>query len=187
MSSGSRWPYAEAHRKASEAFWSLSPEQQRARMRAAGVVGITPQIGDKVRVLGRLDIWHYAVVVGADPDGRVHVVRNDNGSVTVAPLHEFASGQRVELVRRAPAGREFEAAARALNLRGQRYDLAAFDVDLPAPALPSRPTPSPAPVTLGALLAGIGLEAVAIALSDDREWDEGAGRYRDARSRLAGR
>ena len=176
--------YADAHREASKAFRSLTPEQMRQRLREAGVLGITPQIGDKVRVLDRHEDWHYGVVVGTDAAGRISVVHNGaNGVVEVSPLERFADGSRVQMVQRAPAGREYEAAAQAASLLRKRYDLANFDAaTLPAAA----PAPNNgARIALGVALAAVGLLAVAVLLSDDAEWDESAGRYRDARGRFA--
>lgn len=183
MSTRVRSPYVEQHRRASEEFRRLTPDEQRDRLRRAGIVGITPQVGDKVRVLGRLDVWKYGIVVGVDPQNhRVHVACNGpDGRVMFAPLHEFAGGKRVEMVERASAGREYETAARAIQLRGRQVDLANFHSERPSPA----PTASPAAGAFLGLLAGIGLAAAAIALSDDTEWDESVGRYRDARGRFA--
>lgn len=176
--------YADAHRDASQAFRSLTPEQMRQRLREAGVLGITPQIGDKVRVLDRHEDWHYGVVVGTDARRRVCVVHNTpDGTVAVSPLDRFAAGHRVQMVQRAPTGREYEAAAQAATLLGTRYDLAEFDAAKLPPAAP--PPNDGARLALGVALAAVGLLAAAVLLSDDAEWDESAGRYRDARGRFA--
>lgn len=188
MTTPPRWPAADAHRQASEAFRSLSPEHQRERMRAAGVLGVTPQLGDKVRGVGRLDTWRYGIIVGADQagHGRVHVAWDNGMGVVVEPLDEFAAGRRVEMIQRAPAGWEYEVAAHVMRHRGQRLDLRTFDVG--SVVAPPAPTPQPSGlVLLGALLAGAGLAAIAVALSEDREWDESVGRYRDARGKFAAR
>lgn len=181
MSTRVRWPYVEQHQRASAEFRRLTPDEQRDRLRRAGIVGITPQVGDKVRVLGRLDIWKYGIVVGVDPElHRVHVACNgSDGRVIIAPLHEFAEDKRVEMVERPSAGHEYETAARAIQLRSKQVDLANFRSERPSLA------PAPAAGAFLGLLAGIGLAAAAVALSDDREWDESVGRYRDARGRFA--
>ena len=178
-------PYAEDHRAASEELRRMTPEQMRDLMREAGVLGITPQLGDKVRVLGRFDLWHYGVVVGTDRQGRVSVVHNDKElGVVVEPLEAFANGQRVQMVQRAPAGSEYEVAARAASLVGKRYDLLNFNCEHLANFAHEGVARSPQ-LALGGLLAAFGLIAAAVALSGDRNWDESAARYRDARGRFA--
>jgi len=176
--------YAEAHRAASQEFRKLSREQMRERLQEAGVLGVVPHVADKVRVLGRLNVWHYGVVIGADREGRVHVVHNEGDHVVVRTLREFARGQRVQLVERPPEGRELAAAARAAELVGQRFDLSTFEpgaVDRPARRR-ARPAGERA---LGVVLAALGLAAAAVNLSDDNEWAEATGRYRDSRGRFA--
>ncbi|MCC6214432.1 MAG: hypothetical protein IT376_06160 [Polyangiaceae bacterium] len=187
MTNPPRRPHADAHRRASDDFRSLSPEQQRERMRAAGVLGVTPQLGDKVRVVGRLDTWRYGIIVGADQagHGRVHVAHDDGAGIVVEALDVFAAGRRVELIQRARPGREYEVAAHVMGRRGQRFDVSTFDVEtVGAPPAPA-PQPSVGLALLGGLLAGAGLAALAVALSEDREWDESVGRYRDARGKFA--
>lgn len=43
----------------------------RARLREAGVLGATPRLDDKVRLLTDMNRWRVAVVIGTDPKGRV--------------------------------------------------------------------------------------------------------------------
>lgn len=181
MSTKPQAAYAEAHRAASQEFRKLSREQMRERLREAGVLGVVPQVGDKVRVLGRLNTWHYGVVIGADPDGHVNVVRNDGDLVGVQALQEFARGHRVQLVERPPVGHEYAAAARAADLVGKRFDLSTFDTRPPRRARAD----AGGALLLGGLLAAFGLAAAAVILSDDKEWDETTGRYRDSRGRFA--
>lgn len=185
MNEKPRAPYAEVHRAASEMLRGMSPDEARAFMREAGVLGITPQVGDKVRVLGRFDLWHYGIVVGTDRQGRVSVVHNDTDlGVVVAPLETFANGHRVQMVQRAPQGHEYGVAARAASLVGKRYDLVNFNAEQLANVAYEGTSRSPQ-LALGGILAAFGLMVVAVALSGDRAWDESAARYRDARGRFA--
>lgn len=120
MTNPPRWPHADAHRRASEDLRSHGPERQRERMRAAGVVGVTPRLGDELRVVGRLGTRRYGIVVGADQagHGRVHVAHDDGAGGVVEALDVFAAGRRVELIQRALPGREYDVAAHAMARRG---------------------------------------------------------------------
>ncbi len=173
-------PYAEEHRIASEALRRLTPEQLRARMRRAGVLGAPPQHGDKERVLDGMNRWGCAVVIGASADGQVHVAHQDGDAVAVGPLGRFAGDHRVQLVARPSPGHEHAAAARAAALIGARADLATFEVQPPDPPAEG------AAAQLAAALRALGLVAAAVVLGDDREWDEGPARYRDARGSWVG-
>lgn len=185
MNRNPRAPYAEAHKRARAAFWQLTPEQRLARMRQAGIVGETPHIGDKVRVLGLLGVWHYGIVVGADTNGQVSVVHNTKEQgVVLSSLVDFADGQAVEMVQRAPAGREFEVAERAMSHLGKQYDLFNFNCEHLATHAHTGQASS-SQLALGGLLAAFGLAALAVVLAGDTAYDGNVGRYRDARGRFA--
>lgn len=182
MSNDRRNRLASAHARASSEFRNLSREEKLQRMREAGVLGLTPHVGDLVRVLGPLNTWLYGVVIGENDSGRVHVAHNDrDGVVRIGPLEAFADGQAVQMVRRPPRGREAEVAARAAGADGAHLDLEQM---FRATEVAARANTGMA--VLGSVLVGLGLAAAAaIALRDDRTWDENLGRYRDARGRFA--
>ncbi|MCB9619816.1 MAG: hypothetical protein H6724_10265 [Sandaracinus sp.] len=148
-----------------------------ARLRETGVLGLTPKVGDKVRMLGPTEQWVHGVIVGASAkDGRVLVAHDRDGVVEVAPLDEVANGRRVHLLERAPEGKEREVAAGALKFCGKRKSLEGFEA--------SRARNSSA-VGWVALAAGLGLIAGALLLSGDDTWDESTARYRDSRGRFS--
>lgn len=185
MNDDSRAPFADAHERASSAFRSLSREEKLQRMRDAGVLGLTPHVGDKVRVRGPLMTWHYGIVVGVDGAGRVNVVHNDKiAGVVHATLAEFAGRQAVQMVQRAPENRAYEVAARAVNHLGKPYDLVNFNCEHLASDAQQGTATSPQ-LMLGGLLAVVGLAVAAVALSGDQSWDGNLGRYRDSRGRFA--
>lgn len=146
-------------------------------LRETGVLGLTPKVGDKVRMLGPTEQWIYGVIVGASKkDKRVLVAHDRDGVVEVAPLDEIANDRRVHLLQRAPERKEREVAARALQLRGKPKSLESFDA--------SR-TGSGSAETWKAVGATLGLIAGASLLRGDRTWDESTARYRDSRGRVS--
>ncbi len=170
-------PYAEEHRRASESFRRLPPEQMRARLREAGVLGATPRLGDKVRLLTDMNRWRYAVVIGADAEGRVYAVHHDGDRLVPVALEAFSGGNRVQLVARAAPGEERAAALRAVRLIGATRDLADLDVAAPGPD----------GAELVPALRAVGLDAPEVELAEDPAWEETAARYRDARGTWVGR
>jgi hypothetical protein len=180
-------PYAAEHERANAAFWELTPEQRIQRMREAGILGEDwPHLGDKVRVSGPALDWSYGVVVGADPNtGRVAVVHNTrDGGVVVSSLEDFAGDEAVEMVQRAPEGREHAVAAHAAELVGGTFDLAGFDSEELVRS--SESASWSAQEVLASLLVALGLTAAAVALSRDALWAPSLGRYRDARGQATG-
>lgn len=172
-----RWPYEDAHERAREQFRALDPEARLARMRQAGVIGLTPQLGDKVRVLGPLNDWRYGIVVGEsrDAEPRVCVVHKpSSGTAQLMSLSQLANGYGVGLVQRAAPGTELHVVQRALELLGSSIDLEGFDVaeQVREPAVEE---------TVQSLLAERGLHAESVILTGDREWDEARATYREAR------
>jgi hypothetical protein len=96
-----------------------------------------PEMGDTLRVLGRLNIYHWGTYVG--PCGRngedVVAADKDGGQVRLTHFSEFA-GRRpdlVEIVERAHSPEEaVEIARRALSRLGTRYDLLAWNCETQA-------------------------------------------------------
>lgn len=155
----------------------LDKAGMRELLRETGVLGLTPKVGDKVRMLGPTEQWVHGVIVGAsEKDERVLVAHDRDGVVQVAPLDEVANGRRVHLLQRAPEGKEREVAARALQLRGKPKSLARFNA--------SRAGSGSAAGWM-TLAAGLGLIAGALLLSGDDTWDESTARYRDSRGRFS--
>lgn len=175
-----RWPYEEAHERAWQLFHALGPEARLARMRQAGVIGLTPQLGDKVRVAGPLNDYRYGIVVGErrGDEPRVFVAhKSPSAPLGVTPLSAFANGYGVGLIQRAAPGTELHVVLRALKLLGSDDDLEAFDVE----HVGQEPD---AELTVRALLAELGLEAQRVVLSGEHEWDEPRARYREARHKV---
>lgn len=172
-----RWPYDEAHERAWQLFRALSPEARLARMREAGALGLTPQLGDKVRRMGPLQQWRHGVVIGEkrESEPRVFIVHNSEaGCVEVTSLSEFAKGFRVQLIQRAPPGSERGVALRAALLLGSREELASFDVERSTGDAGDEKA-------LSALLSDLGLVADRVVLDGESEWNESGVHYRDAR------
>ncbi len=91
---------------------------------------MTLRIGDKLRVLGALGLYHYGVYVGpCGPHGE-DVVHNDKTCcVQLVPLWLFAGGGMVEIVDRAPFEAQPTVRDRALSLIGTQYDLVNFNCE----------------------------------------------------------
>lgn len=174
MSARTRQTAAEAYAQAFGSFQRLSREEKLERLRRAGVLGLTPHVGDKVRVVGPNGSWRYGIVLG-EREGQVLVACNrESSTVELQTLEDFSLGQAVQMVQRAPVDREQSAAARALQLVGRAADLSTFDL-----------APSWSGGAAMAALAAIGLAAAVVALSNDRSWDENVARYRDGRGRFS--
>ncbi len=157
-----------------------SREEKLDLLRRAGALADHPRLGDKVVAHDMFGDPSFGVVVGVDRDqGKWMVVHNGPTGVELAALDAFAGGGPVELVDRAPEGRENDAVKAALDLRGRPFDLQHFRY----------PEPPPADGDAGKLLVGLaaaaGLAFAADALLRDSSWDEDSGRYRDRRGRFA--
>ncbi len=155
-----------------------SREEKLDLLRRSGALADHPRLGDKVVARDMFGDPQFGVVVGVD---RGHdkwmVVHNGRDGVELAALDAFAGGGPVELVDRAPQGREKAAVKAALGLRGLRFDLRNFRYhDLRANG--------DAGNRLVGLAAAFGLAFAADALRRDRSWDEDTGRYRDRRGRI---
>lgn len=113
------------------------------------------QAGDTLRVPGTLGLYHYGTYVG---NGFVAELNKMTGGKLV-PLPEFADGQLVEIVSRAPSwGEQQKRVDRALSLRGAQYDLLTSNCEHGASYAATGEAESPTVrglVTVGLMLFGL--------------------------------
>ncbi len=175
----------DVHDLAIARFRNQSAHRRESIIRDSGFLGITPRVGDKIRVAGPFPTWHYGVVVGRREDGEILVVHNDKDlrQVVQATLADFAKDRPVEMVQRAAKGTERAVAERAAELLGQPYDLWNFNCEHVANYAVTGEATSPqvwsALIALGVAVAG------ALLLRGGDTWDPSSGRYRDARGRYS--
>lgn len=160
------------------AFHRLPVEEMRRLMCEAGALGEPPALGDRVGIQDEVGDWRFAVVVGVTRTPlRLTAVHNVDDVVQVTSLHAFSHGDAVELVNRAPSDLAVAAAAHALALVGQRFDLANFRYDA---------VPPYDGVTLDEAAARHNLDVTPDAVRSDPAWQPSKARYRDGRRRFAG-
>jgi hypothetical protein len=175
----------DVHDRAIARFREQSAHRRESILRDSGFLGITPRVGDKIRVVGPFPTWHYGVVVGRRGSGEILVVHNDKDlrRVVETTLAEFAKNRPVEMVQRAKRGTEWQVAERAAELLGEPYDLWSFNCEHVANYAANGEAASPQ--VMSALLT-LGIAAVgALLLRGGKSWDPATGRYRDARGRFA--
>ncbi len=170
----------DAFARARAALQRASREEKLNLLRRSGALADHPRLGDKVVAHDMFGDPHFGVVVGVHQEqDKWMVVRSGLAGVELVALDDFAGGGPVELVDRAPEGRETAAVNAALDLRGRSFDLQHFRYPDPP-----RPRADAGKLLVG-LAAAVGLAIAADALTRDRSWDEDTGRYRDRRGRFA--
>src|SRR5437016_695383 len=90
------------------------------------------EVGDKLRVLSALAIYHYGIYIGSWGHYRECVVHNAKfKQVEIATLAVFSDGRQVEIAERV-ARTPWDASEivdRALSVVGRRYDLLNFNCE----------------------------------------------------------
>lgn len=144
------------------------------------------QRGDKARVRGRLNVWHYLIVVGpVQGFGNVWMAAHNakGDGVRLDPLTKFTSDPTFQIVQRLPEAEQYCAAVRAVGLVGRKYDLLTFNCEHYANLVQGTEVKSDQVREAGFVFAAGLLFGAALASVDAPvQYDRTTGRYRDKKT-----